>query len=163
MAVDVTGFVENLQGEVNAPGFNLFPDATDEQWELQLIGAFWEAKLLGFLENFTMDDTGSITPVSGSTDISREEVQLVIFIAGIRALRGQMTALRTSTRYKAGPVEYEVQQSVNLLRELFKDLQDKLKLILGRLSDLGTTNDAVIDGVIARIESYDYGDTYWVR
>lgn len=163
MAVDITELVDNLKREVNAPGVDLFPNATQTEWEGNLMDAFWEAKLLGTLDGYTMDDDGSVTPISGDTDLSRELQQLVVFVAGLRCVRKQLQALKTVTRYKAGPVEYETQQSTQLLRALFTDLQNKLNLFLTRLSDLGSIDDTVIDGIAARMDSWGFGDTFWVK
>lgn len=163
MAVDITDFVDNLKREVNPPGTDLFPDATTADWEGRLLDAFWEARLLGLLATFSMDEDGVITPLSGTDDIGRDLVQLVIFLAGMTAIKGQLSNLKSMARYKAGPVEYETQQSAQLLRALFSELQDRLKIILARLSDLGQTTDYVFDGVLQRFDSWNWGDSWWIR
>lgn len=162
MAVDVFDLVESLKREVNPPGDNLFPNATDDEYAGHLSDAFWEARLDGMLEGYTETD-GSITPVSGSTDLTRDLQQLVVLYAGIRIVRNHLRSIKTVFRTKAGPVEFETQQAATLLREVMLELKEKKKLVLTRLSDVGSVPSYYIDAVIARDESVGMGDTWWIN
>ncbi len=162
MAFDLADVLDNMKAAVNPPGVDLFPDASDDDWLLREINAFWEAKLSGLLMGFVVDDDGLITPMSGSTDITREEVQIVIFLAGMEAIYQRLSNLRTVFRAKAGPVEYETQQTASLLKDVLANLTSRKNLILARLSDVGTSSVAYIDAVTARTEALASGIDYWL-
>lgn len=163
MSVDVTNFVQDLQTEVNAPGTNSFPNATTTDWIYNLLGGFWEAKLDGFMANWTMDDNGLITPIAtGGTDITRDFIQLIILYASFRIIRNQLINLRTQFRASAGPVTFEYQQSANLLTQVLKDLTTRRDILLTRLSDLGLLPTYYIDAVIARDDQLRQSNIWWV-
>jgi len=52
VAVDLADLVEPLKREVNSPGSETFPNATDDDWIGHLTDAFWELRLFGMLEGF---------------------------------------------------------------------------------------------------------------
>lgn len=52
MAVDLNELVEPLKYEVSAPGADPFPDATDDDYLGNLVNAFWEIRLYGYLSTF---------------------------------------------------------------------------------------------------------------
>lgn len=161
MSVDLSDYVDNLKSEVNPPGSDFFPDATDDDWLGQLQNGFWEARLDGFIATFE-EEGGIITPVAvGGDDIDRELVQLVIFYAGYRVLRATLRNLQTNVRSKAGPVEFEVTQSANVMRDLLKEMQDKRAILLQRLSDLGIIPTYYFDGVSNRSDQVQQGNLYW--
>lgn len=162
MAVDLSDFVDDLKAEVNPPGSNFFPDATDDQWFQQLRDSFWEAYLDGFIQNWTEAD-GLVTPKTGTTDISRDFIQLIVFYAGFRVLRASIRNTQSLFRAKAGPVEFEVQQSATMMRDLLAELQQKRALLLSRLSDLGVLPVAYIDAVQSRTTSVVQGDIWWTN
>jgi hypothetical protein len=161
MAVDLSDLVDSLKREVNAPGLTQLPDATDTQYLGNLQDGFWEAVLDGLIEGYTETD-GIVTPVSGTTDLSRELQQLVVFYAGFRIVRNLMRDLKTAFKASAGPVSYETEQSANLLKSILDDLKGKRNFLLNRLSDLGAVNSVYIDALSARDDSINYRDTYWV-
>lgn len=163
MAVDITELVDNLKAEVNSPGTDSFPNATDADWEIRLVNAFWDAVLDGVISGYTSDEDGNITPMSGTTDLGREFQQLIVFYAGITVLRNTLRTLNASFRAKAGPVEYETTQAATVLKSLLDELVRRRAIILQRLSDLGTVDTAYVDMVLWRDDSMRYGDTYWVR
>ena len=163
MPVDLRDYVENLRGEVNPPGSNLFPSATPEEWLLRLRNGFWNARLQGIdaLVGFSEAD-GVISPVSGTTDLSRDLVQLIVVWAGFNVIRNALRNLRTMVRNQAGPVSQEYQQSANVMRDVMASIKEEKDAILVRLSDLGTVNTYVIDAISARDESILAGVTSWV-
>lgn len=161
MAVDLGDLTDNLIAEVNAPGEDVFTTAVEDDYLTRLQNAFWEAVLDGLITGFDESD-GVITPTSGSTDISRELQQLVIFYAGISIVRNHIRSLDTVFRAKAGPVEFEQQKAASVLTDLLKELQRKRSIILDRLADVYDTDTYYIDAVRARDESLLYGDTDFV-
>jgi hypothetical protein len=162
MAVDLFELVESLRREVSPPGEDLFPNATDDDFLGNLQDAFWEARLDGLLEGYTESD-GSVTPVdSGDDDLTRDLQQLIVFYAGFKIVRNHLRSIKTMFRAQAGPVEFETQQSANVLKDLLLELKYKRDLVLTRLSDLGVIPTAYIDALSARDESLHYGDTYYV-
>lgn len=165
MAVDLGDLIEVLQREVNPPGGNVFPDATEDNYLGYLQDAFWEAILDGFLVLQTWTESeGIITPVTeGDDDIPRDLQQLVVLYAGIRITRVQLTNLQTLFSAQAGPVKYETQQSATLLKAILDELKMRRDIILTRLSDLGTVPDYYIDALIEREYSIDYNVTHWFR
>lgn len=162
MAVDLNDLVSRLQAEVNPPGVDLFPDATTNDFLLHLQNGFWEAALDGIVSGYTVDDDGVVTPTSGTTDISSELQQVVIFYAGMKIIRNLLLNLKTKFRTVAGPVEYETQQSANTLREILLDLKTRRNILLERLSDVGVTESYLVDAVTARSDALVAGDTFWV-
>lgn len=165
MAVDLGDLTELLLAEVDAPGEDSFPDATDDDWVNNLRSAFWEAVLDGVIppNQFTEND-GLVAPVDeNGEDLSRELQQLIILYAGVRVIRNKMRVMNTLFRSKAGPVEFETQQSANVLKAIMDELVRKRNLVLQRLSDLGTVESHYIDMVIERNDSIAFGDTVWVN
>lgn len=160
MAVLLEDLIPSLQREVSPPGEDLFPDAIDDEWLGNLQDAFWDARLDGLLEGFT-EAEGVVSPMSGTTDMTRDLQQLVVLYAGIRIVRNHLRALNTLFRAKAGPVEFETQKSANLLKGLLDELHARRNLVLTRLSDVGSVDSYYIDALVARDESLAYGDTYW--
>ena len=150
MAVDLSDLVESLKREVNPPGTDYFPDASDTEFLGNLIDGFWEAVLDGLISGYTVDDDGLVTPVSGSTDMARDVQQIIVFYAGFRILRNVLRNIQTTFRAKAGPVEYETQQSASTLKDLLADLSNRRKLLLDRLSDMGAIPTYYADAVVER-------------
>lgn len=161
MAVDLFDLVESIKREVNPPGYNLFPAATDEMWAGYLEDAFWKARLAGLLEGYTLAE-GQILPMSGSTDVGRDWQAIIVLFAAITIVANELRRMNTSFRAKAGPVEFETQNSATVLREQLADLKAQYLLVLKRLGDVGEITDSYIDSVAERTTSLDYGDSTWV-
>lgn len=164
MAVDLGDLIETLRREVSQPGAETttFPDANDDTFLGHLQDAFWEARLDGMLDGFVEDGAGSVAPSTvGDDDLTRDLQQLVVLYAGIRILRNQLIAINTVFRAKAGPVEFETQKSAQLLKGILDELKSRRSLVLQRLSDLGNVDTYVIDAILEREYSIDYGITHW--
>lgn len=163
MSVDLSevGALDALRRAVNPPGQTVVTIGDDEALG-RLQDGFWDARLDGLLSNFTVDDEGVITPLRGTTDIDREEVQIVVFYAAYNALYSRLMNLNTQFRAQAGPVTYEVQQSANMLRDVAAMLKERKALILSRLAGFGATNTYYIDSVIERTDSLLMGLTDWI-
>ena len=162
MAIDLGELIPNLVGEVNPPGGNMFPNATDDDWLVRLQNAFWETVLDGIVSGYTESD-GEVTPDSGTTEFPRDLQQLVIFYAGISIIRNKMHDVKAKFRAKAGPVEYETEQAATILKAVMDELVRRRNIILNRLADLGRADSFYIDMVLERSDSLIYGDSIWVN
>lgn len=158
MAVDLSEYVESLRREVTPPGSDLFVSVADDVFTGYLADAFWEARLDGFLAKWEADLDGIVTPldVTGD-DLPRELIGLVILYAGIKILRNRIMNLNTAFRAQAGPVNYEVENSANLLTELLKQLKDRKDQILESVKNAPTPT-YYFDAYSAR--QHD-GGAYW--
>lgn len=163
MSVDLSNLVELLQAEVDAPGENSFADAVETDWVNQLRSGFWETVLDGIMFGYEETD-GIVTPIAPNiTDLSREYQQLVIFYAGVRVVRNKLRTVGTAFKAKAGPVEYETQNSAQVLKAILDELINKRNIILRRLSDLGSSKAYYVDMVISRDVSMGYGNSWFTR
>jgi hypothetical protein len=92
--------------------------------------------------------TYTATPYDPTVDMNRSEVALVCLYAGIKIIRNKLLESNTRLRAKAGPVEFESDNSANLLVEMLKELQS----VRQRLLWLRTYNQDVsmIDAFSAR-------------
>ena len=162
MAVDLSDLIENLKREVSSPGTEetSFPGATDENWLGNLQDGFWESVLDGVISGYTESD-GIVSPSSGTTDLSRDLQQLVVFYAGFKIVRNQLRSLSTLFRAKSGDNEYEKQQAATWLKALLDELTRKRNILLDRLSDIGSVDSTYIDAIVRRTQSVSDGDTYW--
>ena len=161
MAVDLGDLVPYLEAEVSPPGNDLFDTTGDDEWVTRLANGFWNARLDGLLAGYVETD-GLVVPVSGTTDMSRELQQVIVFYAAYDTILLALRTLNTMFRAQAGPVEFETQQSAQVLRDIAAALKDKRNLLLSRLSDIGATTDYVIDAIIARQDSMLNGAMHWV-
>lgn len=158
MAIDLADLIPAVIREVNAPGTNLFTGAVDDDWLGQLEDSFWEAKLFGFFANFSEAD-GLVTPITGTTELTRDWQQLIVLFAGIRTLRIKLINQGTSFHAKAGPVEITTSNSANLMTLAMKQLQEKITLLLNNLADSITGHTLVyyINGICAETYALQYG------
>lgn len=159
MAVDLVDLVPSLQRAVDNPDTPLDATFTEEVMVGYLADGFWEARLQGLLAGYTEAD-GSIVTDNGGDDMPRELQQLVVFYGAIAIIANRLVRSNSVFRAKAGPVEFETQQSANLLRDILKDLYERRKYLIGKLSDLGSMEDAVFDAIMARTDGITYG-SYW--
>lgn len=186
MAVDCGNLVDALKGRVNPPGVDLYPNSTDDDWIIRLTDAFWDARLKGVtaLSNFEENAAarggpsafgeGIITPIaavegyddpngwSSTEDMARETQQIIVLFAAWRITLAKMQEVKTKFKSKAGPVEYERQQSATLLKAVL----DALKAEIDELSDSltgGTGGDAVFDALINREWAMYDSEITWVR
>lgn len=153
MAVDLSDFVAALRREITPPGSDLFAGVGDEVFTGYLADAFWEARLDGFLSSWSADDDGIVVPVApNTTDLPRDQIAAIIIYAGVRVLRNQILNTQTAFRAQAGPVEYEVQNSAQMLVEMLKQLKAvKDRLIDSVGSGIETTTTAYIDAYATRL------------
>jgi hypothetical protein len=185
MAVNLFDLVDALRWEVNPPGTDLFPDATEDDWGGALSNAFWEVRLYGFLSGFEENAAarggwptfveGMVTPIdviddtyddpigySTTQDLSRELQQLIILWAAYKIVLNRMGSLNTVFRTKAGPVEYETQQAATVLKTVLDALKGRIDLVLETLPTPGA-GAVVFDAMIERSYSQAVGETWWVN
>lgn len=160
MAVDLGDVIESLKREINIPGGDNFTAATDDMYLGYLQDAFWEARLDGITVLAQWDELdGNITPVVvGGADITRDLLQLLVLIGGMRILRNDLLfELSQNFRAKAGPVEFETTGGTSVLVAVLKDLQAQRNILLTRLSDLGAIPTYYFDALIERETSLAFG------
>lgn len=161
--VDLEDLIPDLEIALNIPGENLYATVGTTEWVGHLRDGFWNSYIEGLLLGYVESD-GIISPVSGSTPMPRDAQQLIIMFTSIEIIRKRLMSMQTVFRAKAGPVEYEVQQSASVLKALLDDLTDRRKYILLRLSDSGIARDIhYIDVYQARQESLNNQYTDWVN
>lgn len=163
MAVDLSDIIDVVRRETSPPGTDLFAASTDDEWLGYLEDSFWEARLFGFFSAYTEADgiVQAIDPVTTTVDFPREDQQLVVLFAGIRAVRLKLLNTNTLFRAQAGPVQFETQQAASVLTEILKELQQKVNILYANLSSiLGRTQTYYINGVTARHDSLAFGDDF---
>lgn len=170
MAVDLIDYIDALKREVQPPGSNLFVGVTNDVWVGYLTDAFWEARLDGFLDQWIATENSptdvTIEPTDlGGDDIPRQFVALIVLYAGIRVLRNRILNTNTGFRAKAGPVEFEQQNSANLLSEMLKQLKATKDRIIESLEQQQVSNlpgggVLLLDAFSARLftPGYYFGD-----
>lgn len=121
MAVDLADYVPALRREIQPPGSTLFDDVSDDDLEGYLSDAFWEARLDGFVIDYT-ESGGIVTPSSSAVEFPREQTALVVLYAGLKILRNRLLQTNTKFAAKAGPVEFATEQSANMLTEMARQL-----------------------------------------
>lgn len=158
MAVDLSEYAPTLRREVTPLGSTLFESITDTQLTPYLTDAFWEARLDGFLDGYTADEDGIVEPTeTGGEDLSLAGVALIVLYAGIKILRNRILNMNTGFRAKAGPVEFEQQNSATMLAEMLKQLRDRKNQLLDRADVVGT-DVILVDAYSVRLlssASYD--------
>lgn len=154
MAVLLSDYVDALKREVQPPGVDLFSEVTSSTWVGYLTDAFWEARLDGFLEHYSVIDD----PENGfviqhddlTTELPLQWMALVVLYAGIKVLRNKILNTNTSFRAKAGPVEFEQQNSATMLAEMLRQLKSTKDRIIDSLEqDFGGV--MVLDAFSARL------------
>jgi hypothetical protein len=158
MAVDLMTYVDSLKREIQPPGTDLFATVTNEQWVGYLADAFWEARLDGFLAGYTTDQgatAGDVTIVSttGGPDLDQRWMALVILYAGVKILRNRILNMSTTFRAKAGPVEFEQQNSATMLAEMLKQLKATKDRIVEEVDEAGGSLVMVLDAYSTRLYS----------
>lgn len=183
MAVDLGDLIEPLKARVNPPGADLYNGATDDSFLFNLIGAFWQARMANMLGAWTENAAarggsaefieGIVTPLQaevgydGSSgwsddDLPRELQEFLILWAAWRITLAKMQQVKTVLRTKAGPVEYEAQQSATLLKGVLDALKAEIDEAKKNIGSVGGTT-RVFDAFIERSYSQAVGDGFWVR
>lgn len=136
---NLSDLVDPLKRELAGPGEfdNQFPNSTDGDLEGSLADGFSEAQLDGYFADHVLDpDTLEVSP-----DITAAGGILVVIYTSMRIIRAQLRGLNLSERYKAGPTEYEVTRSAQVLRE-------ELVYLIKRRDDLVSQSRAGLGTVV---------------
>lgn len=141
--------VPALKRELAVPGTftTAFPETQDDDLTASLADGFAEAQLYGFFPEVELIEDG--LDWETSAELSGSGAALVIIFTAMRIIRANLRGLLTSERYKAGPAEFEIQRSANLLRDELKYLRDRLDSLVAdaKASTRGVT---VFDNYAAR-------------
>lgn len=128
LTVDLFNLTAALQRAVAPPGEfkSLFPSANDESLAGTLADGLAEAQLDGFLSKVGLDADAYSTDV----DLTSAQQALVVLYARARIVTARLANLKNRTRYKAGPVEAETEQSSTVLVQILKDITARKVQIL---------------------------------
>lgn len=160
--IDLADLVPDLEGALTIPGAtSKYADASEDEWITKLKNAFWSAYNDGLITGFTCDEDGAVSPVSGDGTFGRDQQQICIMYAAINVLQNELLQIKTAFRAKAGSVEYETQQSAQVLKGLLDSLFQQKAFVLKRLSDMGTVDSFYIDGVQNRDNAIRSGLITW--
>ena len=120
---ELSDLVEVYKREVAVPGTfsTIYPVTTATLIVASLCDAFAQAQLDGWFPTSVLDvSLAEVTPA-----LSVAAQALVVVYAGMRFVRAELRATKTSARYKAGSVEYETTQGASVLVAILKDLTDR--------------------------------------
>ena len=134
MATPVLDLRDMLDRELNIPGFEQLPDITPPELDSYIMDGFWECRLLGMLDTYTITDgTELATPIgdniqatSDAGDLPEQYQMLVVILAGVRMVRLKVLNLAVNFKAEAGPVSFEQQASATTLRAVLASLEDRL-------------------------------------
>ncbi len=143
----LSDYVEALQREVSLPGqfATDYPNVGDDDLQAALADAFAESQLDGWFGTYTLTPrTAVVTPA-----LSPAACQLIVLYAGMRWVRIELRTLTTVSRYKAGPVEYEVQRGASVLAALLKDLSARKDALIDKAAT-GSRQTYVLDSTYGR-------------
>jgi len=156
---DLSDLVPALQREIAEPGLfaSSFPGVTNPQLVGYLMDAFGQAQLEGYFGTSVLDaDAETITP-----DLSPGGQAFVVMIAGERILVQRIMNMRQASRYQAGPVKYETENSASVMTEILKQLRLRRDRITAMATGVGGSGNQVytIDQYCDRVAA-GWGYTY---
>lgn len=147
--MDLADLVPSLKRALAAPGEfdTAFPNSTDTDLSGTLADAVAECQLDGFLGTTVLDVINEVT----TPDLNNPQQALVILYAMARVLTARVANLKNRTRYKAGNVEAETEQSSSVLVELLKETRDRKRQLLddAKQGNLATAF-AMVDMYVAK-------------
>lgn len=126
--MELLDLVPSLQRAVAPPGefATYFPNATDDDLSAAVADAIAEAQLDGFLSANTINlDAGTVLP-----DLNGPQQALVILYGMARVIRARIANAKNRTRYRAGNVEAEEEQSASVLVQMLRDIDARKKALL---------------------------------
>jgi hypothetical protein len=147
MSTAVTDLIPMLNREVNATGVELFPTMSAGTKIGYLQDGFWDARLAGILDSYTVALGEDITPAQttgtsyftdiglSNEDLPTEYHMLITLFAGFRLIRLKILNLAVNFKAVAGPAEYEQQASATTLRAVLKSLEDRLQELKAQYSE----------------------------
>lgn len=150
-AVDLSDLIPDLKVALTAPGQTaLYDNVSDDEWVSRMKTAFWSAYNDGLIVGFSCDTDGIVTPVSGNETFGMDLQQIVIFYCGLNKVQNELMQIKTRFKAKAGPVEYETEQSANVLKAIIDSLLKQRDDIMRRLASMNTVSTIYIDAVRSR-------------
>jgi hypothetical protein len=165
MAVDLNDLIDPLKRTISPPDEDLYPNVTSTMWVGYLADAFWSARIeAGLFADFYISDLDEIEPnEAGDPDMARDYQQIIVLYAALNIILQSIRNTNTLFRAKAGPAEFETQNSATALRDVLAEWIKKRDMILARLSDLGATTDFIVDLTTMTDDSLINHDSYWIR
>ena len=161
-AVDLSELIPDLEVALTAPGQTaLYSAVSEDEWISRLKTAFWSAYNDGLIVGYSCDEDGVVTAMSGSSTFGRDLQQIVIFYCGLNKVQNELMQIKTRFKAKAGPVEYETEQSSGVLKALLDSLLKQRDDIMLRLSVLNGVSTVYIDAVRQRDYALAEGLTDW--
>lgn len=149
--------VEPLKREIAVPGdfASTYPVTSDPDLIGSLADGFAEAQLWGFFGAITLTQQGSGDTIDFQTDpdLSGAGGALILTFTATRIVRAQLRVLNSMEKYKAGPVEYEIQKAASVLKAELDYLTDRLNQLIeeGRKASGASARLAVVmDNYVAR-------------
>lgn len=147
---NLADLVEGLKRQVAVPGeyATYFPNTTDPDLIGSLADGFAQAQLDGFFGDQAIDTTANTV----SPDLSAAGAALVILYTQERILMSKLRNLNSKTTYKAGSVEYTVEQPASVLTSEIKALQERRKELLAQALRVarGKTGTYMVDAYMTR-------------
>lgn len=126
--MDLADIVPSLKRAVAPLGEfdTYFPNTTNNDVRDLLADAVAECQLDGFLSTHTLDvEAAEVTP-----DLSNAQIALVVLYGMARVLTTRLGNTRNRTRYVAGSVEAESEQSASVLVELLRQTKERKRQLL---------------------------------
>lgn len=151
--------VPMFQREINLPASTQITISAG-----QIVGyiedGFWDARLSGILDSYTIADGSEITDVGAvagknyftdtatlTDDFPKEYWMLVTIFGGFRLLRLRIMELAVNFNAVAGPAEYEQQASATVLRALLDNLQGRIQELKQQYSEDFAGAFFLMDGI----------------
>lgn len=135
---DLSDLIPSLERVVAPPGqfATLYPAAGSNDMLGLLMDGLAEAALDGFFYSAPIiwTDDGITTP-----DLGRGQQALVVIYAGDRFLKAELKNVNTTTRYKAGSVEYEVQSGASIIAEILRENAARKTQLIIQQSEIGVS------------------------
>lgn len=147
---DLSELTTSLRNLVARPGTfdDTFGETTEEDLVSVLLDGFAEAHLEGLMTTIDADESGQL-----DAEITRGQGALIVLLAGVRFLRGQLLNSTSHRRYEAGGAVFEEDTPVALLRDILKDLTAQ--------------KDRIVDDLVVAEDSgaraYFMADQYLIR
>lgn len=147
MPTAISDLIPMLKREINAPGFEQYPDIGGGDQLGYIEDGFWDVRLAGMLGSYTVEygqnlptplTTGAKYFTDSSTkteDLEQKYWMMIILFAGLRLLRLKIMNLAVNFKAEAGPVSYEQQASATVLRALLDSLMKRVQELKGQYSD----------------------------
>jgi hypothetical protein len=149
--VDLSDLIPDLKVALTAPGqTETYSNVSDDEWVSRMKTAFWSAYNDGLIVGFSCSPDGIVTPTSGNATFGMDLQQIVIFYCGLNKVQNELMQIKTRFRAKAGSVEYETEQSANVLKAIIDSLLQQRDDIMRRLATLNGVSTIYIDAVRSR-------------